>query len=88
MIGILEMELDAAAHQPRIDVSGEGRCTVDPDLGLEIRAAIEKRMPVFVGENSIFPTLYACPNIALIEPSGEFAGFTHPMTPTSATVAV
>ena len=88
MIGILGMELDAAAHQPRIDVSGEGRCTVDPELGLEIRAAIEKRMPVFVGENSVFPTLYACPNIALIEPSGEFAGFTHPMTPTSATVAV
>tara|TARA_B100001093_G_scaffold459599_1_gene472852 strand:- start:889 stop:2460 length:1572 start_codon:yes stop_codon:yes gene_type:complete len=88
MIGILEMELDAAAHQPRIDVCGEGRCTVDPELGPEIRAEIEKRMPVFIGENSVFPTLYACPNIALVGPSGEFVGFTHPMTPTSATVAV
>ena len=88
MIGVSGMDLDVVAHAPRIDVCGEGRATVDPELSSEVRDAIAEQMPVFVGENTVYPHLYACPNIALRDPqSGEFAGFTHIMTPPSATVA-
>ncbi|MBL24257.1 MAG: gamma-glutamyltransferase [Rhodospirillaceae bacterium] len=88
MIGVSGMSLDNAAHQPRIDVCGEGRCTVDPALGSEVRDAIAELMPVFDGEHTVYPHLYACPNVALADPAtGDFTGFTHVMTPPSATVA-
>lgn len=83
------MSLDDAAHQPRIDVSGEGRCTVDPNLDAAVFQAIEKHMPVIPGEHAIFPHHFACPNVALRDPdSGEFSGVTHVMTPPSGAVAV
>ena len=87
MIGVFEMDLNTAAHQPRIDVSGEGRCTVDPELGPEVIAAIKERMPIFEGENSVIPTLFACPNVALVDPQNGCVGFAHPMTPTAVTIA-
>jgi gamma-glutamyltranspeptidase/glutathione hydrolase len=88
MIGVSDMDLDEAAHYPRIDVCGEGRAIVDPELSAEVRAAIAERMEVFDGEHTIYPHLFACPNIALRDAkTGECAGFTHVMTPTSATVA-
>ena len=61
------MDPDVVAHAPRIDVCGEGRATVDPELSSEVRDAIAEQMPVFVGENTVYPHLYA-PNIALRDP--------------------
>jgi gamma-glutamyltranspeptidase/glutathione hydrolase len=86
MIGVSGMDLDAAAHQPRIDVCGEGRATVDPELPKQVRDAIAEHMDVFLGEHTPYPHLYACPNVALADANGT-AGFTHVMTPPSATVA-
>ena len=83
------MSLDDAAHQPRIDVSGEGRCTVDPELPRDVAQAIEPHMPVIMGEHAIFPHHYACPNVVLRDPdSRRFEGITHVMTPPSGAVAV
>ena len=88
MIGLSGMDLDEVAHAPRIDVCGEGRATLDPELPSDVRDSIAEQMPVFEGENTVYPHLYACPNVALHDPkTGEFAGFTHVMTPPSATVA-
>jgi len=83
------MGLEDACHHPRIDVSGEGRCTVDPTLDPAVAAAIEKHMPVIMGENTIYPHNYACPNVVLRDPeSGRFEGMAHVMTPPSGVVAV
>lgn len=82
------MTLEDACHQPRIDVSGEGRCTVDPELGDAVIQAVEADMPVVMGENTIFPQNYACPNVVLRHPGGGgFEGMAHIMTPPSGVVA-
>jgi gamma-glutamyltranspeptidase/glutathione hydrolase len=83
------MGLEDACHQPRIDVSGEGRCTVDPELDPSVAKAIEPHMPVIMGENAVFPHLYACPNVVLRDPdSGGFEAMAHIMTPPSGALAV
>lgn len=82
------MALEEACHHPRIDVSGEGRCTVDPELDASVAATIEKHMPVVMGENTIYPHHYACPNVVMRDPaSGKFEGSAHVMTPPSGVVA-
>jgi len=82
------MGLEEACHHPRIDVSGEGRCTVDPELDMSVAKAIEAHMPVVMGENTIFPHHYACPNVVLRDPdTGQFEGMAHVMTPPSGVTA-
>jgi len=88
MLALRGMGLEEACHHPRIDVSGEGRCTVDPALDPSIAAAIGAHMPVVAGENTVFPHHYACPNVALRDPdTGRFEGMAHVMTPPSGVVA-
>jgi hypothetical protein len=82
------MALEDACSHPRIDVSGEGRCTVDPMLDPAVAKAIEPHMPVTFGENTVYPHHYACPNVVLRDPdSGRFQGMAHIMTPPSGAVA-
>ena len=89
MLAARGMALEEACHHPRIDVSGEGRCTVDPLLDGAVAKAIEAHMPVLYGENTIFPHHYACPNVVLRDPAtGRFEGMAHVMTPPSGAVAV
>ncbi len=88
MLVVHGMTLDEACHHPRIDVSGEGRCTVDPELGEDVTRAVEALMPIVMGENALYPHHYACPNAVLRDPaSGEFQGMPHTMTPPSGVVA-
>lgn len=89
MLAVRGMGLEEACSHPRIDVSGEGRCTVDPMLDPSVAKAIEPQMPVVFGENAVYPHHYACPNVALRDPdSGLFQGMAHIMTPPSGAVAV
>jgi gamma-glutamyltranspeptidase/glutathione hydrolase len=89
MLAVRGMELEDACAHPRIDVSGEGRCTVDPMLDPAVAKAIEPHMPVVFGENAIYPHHYACPNVVLRDPeTGRFQGMAHIMTPPAGAVAV
>jgi gamma-glutamyltranspeptidase / glutathione hydrolase len=54
--------LDAACHQPRIDVSGTEMVTADPRLSPDIIAALARKFPTEVGQSVTYPPLYACPN--------------------------
>ncbi|HMA10017.1 MAG TPA: gamma-glutamyltransferase, partial [Ramlibacter sp.] len=55
------MSLEAAFHQPRIDVSGNGQVTADRLLGEEIRAALAQEMPTTSVRRTVFPYSFACP---------------------------
>lgn len=74
------MELEDAFHQPRIDVSGDGRATMDPRLGGAVAEAIKAHMPVFEEQRTVFPTAYANPNGVCVEGDG-FAGIGEIMNP-------
>ncbi|MCG8547972.1 MAG: gamma-glutamyltransferase family protein, partial [Alphaproteobacteria bacterium] len=89
MLTLRGMELEEACHHPRIDVSGEERCSVDPDLDGSVTETIAKHMPVVFSENAVFPHHYACPNVVMRDPdSGAFSAMAHVMTPPSAALAV
>jgi gamma-glutamyltranspeptidase/glutathione hydrolase len=81
------MDFEDAFHQPRIDVSGDGRATVDTQLGDAVVAAIEAHMPVFREERSVYPNAYAKPNGVMRNPdTGEFLGVADIMNPVAGAV--
>ena len=59
------LDLEAAAHHPRIDVSDPELVTMDPRLSPEIQAALAARFPTRVHEYVAYPTSYACPQVVL-----------------------
>lgn len=82
------MDLDTAAHQPRIDASGDEEIRADPRLGPEILSALSQRSPVRVAEHTVLPANYACPCAILVDPAtGERTGITDVMSPWSGAAA-
>lgn len=88
------MDPAAAAHHPRIDVSGPSGVTADRRLPAEVLAALEaqgepqgeKGGGMLAVEHAVLPVNFACPN--LIARDGEgFTGISDVMTPWSAAVA-
>jgi gamma-glutamyltranspeptidase/glutathione hydrolase len=77
------MDLESAAHQPRIDVSGEAAVRVDTRLDDAVADALAKHHPVRRAEHTVLPVAYACPCAIRIEPDGERVGITDVMTPGS-----
>ena len=59
------LDLDDAVHRPRIDVSGEGKVTMDRELPPEVRAAIAGRFPTEVTESAVGQKLFANPQIVM-----------------------
>ena len=59
------LDLEAAAHHPRIDVSDPELVTMDPRLAPEIQAALSAKFPTRVQEYVAYPTSYACPQVVL-----------------------
>lgn len=59
------LDLEAAAHHPRIDVSDPELVTMDPRLAPEIQAALSARFPTRIHEYLAYPTSYACPQVVL-----------------------
>ena len=59
------LDLEAAAHHPRIDVSDPDMVTMDPRLAPEVQAALSARFPTRTIEYTAYPGGYACPQVVL-----------------------
>lgn len=80
------MGVDAAAHQPRIDVSGPESASADLRLPPEVLAALEQGGPLSVVEHGVLPINFACPNFIRVDESGA-EGISDMISPWSAAVA-
>ena len=57
------LSVEDAVHQPRLDASGEPVLDVDEALGKEVIGALAGKHSVRVTPNSVYPSLFACPNV-------------------------
>lgn len=57
------MDVEAAVHQPRIDVSGTPWVTCFESLPSDVVAHIAGKHRVMREPNAVYPALYACPNV-------------------------
>ena len=80
------LDAGAAAHHPRIDVSGTGTISADPRLAPEIIAALRRNGTVAEVEHVAYPVNYACPNIIVRRSDGAFEGVSDVMSPPSGAV--
>lgn len=62
------MTLDAAIHQPRLDVSGTDTVTLDQALPQEVVQAVSSSHQTRVMANGVYPNLFACPSVASHDP--------------------
>ena len=76
------MGIEAAFHQPRIDVSGVGPIRVDRDLPDAVKKAIAAKLPIVEVANHVSPLNFANPSCIARDPkTGELAGMNEVMTP-------
>ena len=80
------MEPEAAAHHPRLDVSGPDGVMADRRLGEATIAALRADAAVEVVEHTVAPGNFACPNL-IQQKAGMRVGVTDTMSPWSAAVA-
>ncbi|GIK98657.1 MAG: gamma-glutamyltransferase [Alphaproteobacteria bacterium] len=59
------MDLEAAFHCPRLDVSGGGSAVLDARLAPDVLAAVERVMPAAAAELAAYPVLFASPSATL-----------------------
>jgi gamma-glutamyltranspeptidase / glutathione hydrolase len=76
-----------AAHQPRIDVSGESGIAIDRRLPELVRDRLAARPGAALVEHTAWPALFACPNLVARGEDGLNYGVTDVMSPWSAAVA-
>ncbi|HEV7266635.1 MAG TPA: gamma-glutamyltransferase [Falsiroseomonas sp.] len=81
------MDPEAAAHHPRVDVSGPEGATADRRLSEETLAALAKAGPLTTVEHAVLPVNFACPNLIAIGPDGARSGISDAMSPWSAALA-
>jgi gamma-glutamyltranspeptidase/glutathione hydrolase len=82
------MGFEDAFHHPRIDVSGDGRATLDTRLGGDVESAVLAHMPIFREEQTPYPNAFAKPNGVMRDPvTGEQLGMADVMNPVSGAVA-
>jgi gamma-glutamyltranspeptidase/glutathione hydrolase len=81
------MTPEAAAHQPRVDVSGAEGASADRRLPEATRAALAEAGPLEVVEHTAMPGNFACPNLIAIGPDGMRSGISDVMSPWSAALA-
>lgn len=82
------MDPEAAAHHPRLDVSGAEGVTADRRLPPGSLAALaEAAGPLEVVEHAVLPVNFACPNLIAIGQGGTRTGITDVMSPWSAALA-
>ena len=67
------MEIGAAAHAARIDVSGPDGTTADARLPPAVLDALAAAGPLTVVEHGVLPINFACPNIVRVGPDGAEA---------------
>jgi len=81
------MDPEAAAHHPRIDVSGPDTVTADRRLSPAILAALAERFATETVEHTVLPVNFACPNLILRSADGAVTGVSDVMSPWSGAVA-
>jgi gamma-glutamyltranspeptidase / glutathione hydrolase len=81
------MDPAAAAHHPRIDVSGGDRIGIDRRLSAAIVERLSTQPGAMVIEHTVYPSRFACPNVVLRDPDGFNHGISDVMSPWSAAVA-
>jgi len=80
------MTPEAAAHQPRIDVSGPDLVTADRRLAPDVMKALEADGPLQVVEHAVLPVNFACPNL-ILQANGQRTGVSDAISPWSAAMA-
>jgi gamma-glutamyltranspeptidase / glutathione hydrolase len=80
------MTLEAAFHQPRIDVSGGGRIVADRALDASILEALAAEMPTSTARRTLFAYAFACP-AGVLRDGARNMGCTEIMTPWGDAVA-
>jgi len=81
------LDASAAAHHPRIDVSGSARTGVDRRLPADIVAALAQRFAVTELEHTAAPANFSCPNLIVQRGNGEWEGISDVMSPWSGAAA-
>jgi gamma-glutamyltranspeptidase / glutathione hydrolase len=81
------MTPEEAAHQPRIDVSGDSGIAIDRRLPELLRDRLAARPGAALVEHTAWPSLFACPNLVARGEDGLNYGVTDVMSPWSAAVA-
>ena len=76
-----------AAHQPRIDVSGESGILIDRRLPELVRDRLAARPGAAIVEHAVWPDRFARPNLVVRGEDGVNYGVTDVMSPWSAAVA-
>ena len=80
------MTPEAAAHQPRIDVSGPDMVTADERLAPEILRALQADGATEIVEQGVLPINFACPSVLLAK-GGARVGISDVASPWSAALA-
>ena len=80
------MTPEAAAHQPRIDVSDPDKVTADGRLDPDILQALQADGPTEIVEHCVLPVNFACPNL-ILQQDGARTGISDAASPWSAAVA-
>jgi gamma-glutamyltranspeptidase/glutathione hydrolase len=86
-IADFDMDVAAAAHHPRIDVSSLDKTTADRRLPSAVLDALAMDRPVEVVEHSALPINFACPNIIVQSSDGTRTGISDVASPWSGAVA-
>lgn len=86
MMTDFDMDISAALHAPRIDVSGTSVSSVDSEFGQDIFDAVDEVLPATRLERAISPVHYALPSgVSITE--GLATGAIEPSTPLGGAVA-
>jgi gamma-glutamyltranspeptidase/glutathione hydrolase len=81
------MDVEPAAHHPRIDVSGPEGVSADRRLPAPVLDALAADAPVTVVEHATLPINFACPNLIRRGADGALEGISDAASPWSAAVA-
>ena len=81
------MDVEAAAHHPRIDVSGPDLVSVDRRMPPAVIDALAADGPIEVVEHGVMPINFACPNAIVLGADGVRRGISDAASPWSAAVA-
>lgn len=74
------MDIDAAFHTPRIDVSGADTVVMDENLNSGIKAHLERTFNAVAAPRTVYPYNFACPS-GVADDGTEFSGATEIMSP-------
>ena len=80
------MTPEAAAHEPRIDVSGPDKVTADARLAPDILDALQADGATEIVERGVLPINFACPSL-LVQQAGARVGISDAASPWSAALA-